>query len=299
MAWIYQRLLIGNGICNIKNKIIIFISIILIIVNILLILSVSTNDVLKEEYIENEINKTSVHDLIYSEKFDSSDLIKKVRKHLDTIYSISDVLDIDINSIVESNVFKEVLAKIYLNVINSIKDNNNIPLFNIEDYNDITSKNIDLVLEDKNIKLSITQKNLLVSTLEKIGIKILKDIPDTNSVTKSIPKYKYNTIHFITNNNVRNILITLDIIFLLILIVTRHSINVLKDIFRISIVLIVSLVVINVYLNIYSSRYINEFNFINRMFKYYNYTIFIYELLILVIAITTLFIYNIIKKINA
>ncbi len=148
------------------------------------------------------------------------------------------------------------------------------------------------------INLDIDEKILLVEAIKKVGPRLLKDIPNTSMMLSKMPKYKYNLLHFITNYNVRNILITLDIVFIVILIIVRNNIKILIDISRIIIVDIIILFICNIYLMIYSGNYTNEFMFINRMLKYYNYSIILYEIIMLFILILIISVNKVINKIK-
>ena len=274
-----------------KKRLIIIISSLLVIINYLLLLNIGSKTVFREESIRNTIYKeASITDLIYSKKFDNNDTINKYRKNIILIYTITDLFNVEkekIDQIVESNIFKEVLVRILINIINSIKDDKQYQLFSINDYNNIVDGNIDDVLNKINLNKNSNLKTVIVTILKRIGSKSFDDVSTTNKVVDNIPNYKVNIIHIIFNNNIMIILLVIDILLLgLLFIISKEY----KYIISIITILSILLLLTNLYLLYLGNRYNNEWHFIKTIINKYNSNICIYTITCFIIFIISLFI---------
>lgn len=272
----------------------------LVIVNYILILNISTTNICKEEYIQQEIyNYASINDIIYSKSFDKNEIILKYRKNIETLYTLSDILNIDvdkINQLIDSKIFKEVFTKISMNIVNSIKYNREYQMFSIEDYNKIVYDNIDDILESMNINLNTTSKNILVNLLKKIGSKSFDDVSSTKIVIDYINPYKVNLLYILTSNNIRVILIIMDIILFLIFLILEFNIYIIKDIFKIIVLITILLIISNLYLLYFGHTYTNEWYFVQRVINKYNSNICIYEILNIIMVCIFILINKIEKR---
>ena len=184
-----------------------------------------------------------------------------------------------------------------MNIINSVKDNKDYIMFNNDDYNNIVDRNIDEVLEDIDIDVLIEHKDLVVKVLDEIGSKALSDISDTKKVREKIPSELSSMLYLISNDNVRSVLIIIDVMLIIFLLVLDFSVNIFSKLAKILLFTIPLLIVVNIILYNYSLQFVNEWYPVNRVINYYNYSIISYEAIFVVIAISMYLIKIIIKKI--
>lgn len=262
-----------------------------------MVLNLSTKNVVKEKYISEQINKNvSIIQLIYSKSFDKNEEIVDIRKKIRRLYTVNSFFNVDekqLDRIINSKIFKDTFVKISMNIINSIKDNSDCPIFNIDDYNYIVDNNIDRVLDEINIDVLKNNKETIVKILKDIYDNHFDDIPHTKDVKKYIKGY--NIIHFVTNENIRIILIILDIICLITLILIEYNISVLLTLSKIIICCTGMFIITNIIVYTYSMSFINEWSFIKHIINYYNNTIIYYEIIFNTFLILFIITYKIIK----
>lgn len=281
-----------------KNKLRYVIIILLSLVNVLVILSVSSNKVTDEKYLSNKINTNiNVIDLVNSKKLDKNKTIKKTREYFKKISSIGTLLnkeDLVKDKILNSDILKQVISKMSYNIVLSIKNNNSYSLYNINDYYKLLDDNIDNILEDINMPLIKNFKSTILSYLKDLGNDVVKDIPNTNKVTDKIPKYKYYVMHFILSDKIQFSLIIIDIILILSLLILYKNMFIISMIISLSINFILILIS-QLYLLFISSKYINEWYFVKLIIKDYINIIMIYSILIVIILLL-LIIFKIFNK---
>lgn len=274
-----------------KKRLIIIISSLLVIINYLLLLNIGSKNIFREENIRNTIYKdASINNIIYSKKFDNNNTVNKYRKNIRLIYTITDLFNVEeekITQIIESNIFKEVLVRISMNIINSIKDNIQYKLFNITDYNNIVDNNIDDVLDKINLNTNSNLKKVIITILKRIGYKSFDDVSTTNKVIDNIPNYKVNIMYIVFNSNIRFILLVIDILLLCLLIIISKD---CKCVISIISLLSILLLITNLYLLYLANRYNNEWYFIKSIINKYNSNICIYTITCFTIFIISLLI---------
>lgn len=266
--------------------------------NIILLFNYSSYEVTSEKYIKNSIEEnTNIIDIVYSKKFNKNKTIIKVRKKVDKIVSIGKLInkeDIIKQDILNSTISKQIVSTMAINIVNSIRDNKYYSLYELDDYYYLLDNNIDNIIESANIPLLYNFKSNILDILKDLGEDIIKDIPSTYKITKRIPNYKYNIMHYVINYNNRKILISIDIILLILLIILYRN----KIINNLIIILIISIIftfIIQIYLLTISNSYINEWSFIKIMFKdYINKTVTLNIFMIIILIIISS--YKVIKN---
>lgn len=285
---------------SIKKKINLIVNIMLVIINVLVILNISSYNVMSDAYIEKEIPKVSIKSVIYSSKYDNNYNMRKVRSSIDKIYDVYDLLNMDeskIDNLIDSKIFKSIMTKISINVMKSLRDDTNYVLFNINDYNNLVDENIDNIIKiDIPVIGDIGEKKIKKS-LKDAGSNIIKDIPDTYTLTKKIPKSRKVIIYILSNENVRNILLVLDIIFIAILFLLHKSINILLEASKLMILTDCILLIFNILFMLYASSFKDEWIFIKRALNFYNYSIVYYEFIYLIVSGLFIASYKIIKRV--
>lgn len=285
---------------SIKKKINLIVNIMLVIINVLVILNISSYNVMSDAYIEKEIPKVSIKSVIYSSKYDNNYNMRKVRSNIDKIYDVYDLLNMDeskIDNLIDSKIFKSIMTKISINVMKSLRDDTNYVLFNINDYNNLVDENIDNIIKiDIPVIGDIGEKKIKKS-LKDAGSNIIKDIPDTYTLTKKIPKSRKVIIYILSNENVRNILLVLDIIFIAILFLLHKSINILLEASKLMILTDCILLIFNILFMLYASSFKDEWIFIKRALNFYNYSIVYYEFIYLIVSGLFIASYKIIKRV--
>lgn len=255
---------------------------------------------MSEAYIEKEVPKISVKAVLYSSKFDNNYNVRKVRNHLDTVYSVYDILNLDqtkIDKLIDSKISKSVITKMSINIMNSLKNDTNYELFNIDDYNNLVDENIDDVVKIDIPIIGDIGKKKITDSVKDAGDKIIKDIPDTYAVTKKISSSRKFIIYVLTNENVRNILLMLDIIVIAILFYLHKSINLLLELSKLMILTDCILLIFNMLFIIYASKYSGEWLFIKRCINFYNYSIIYNEFIFLIISVVFIIIFKMIKRV--
>lgn len=266
--------------------------------NIILLFNYSSYEVTSEKYIKNSIEEnTNIIDIVYSKKFNKNKTIIKVRKKVDKIVSIGKLInkeDIIKQDILNSTISKQIVSTMAINIVNSIRDNKYYSLYELDDYYYLLDNNIDNIIESANIPLLYNFKSNILDILKDLAEDIIKDIPSTYKITKRIPNYKYNIMHYVINYNNRKILISIDIILLILLIILYRN----KIINNLIIILIISIIftfIIQIYLLTISNSYINEWSFIKIMFKdYINKTVTLNIFMIIILIIISS--YKVIKN---
>lgn len=238
-------------------------------------------------------------DIVYSEKFNHSVNFLKIRNTINLIHILDGIFKVDkenIDKIVESNISREVLTKIAINIVYSIKNDKYYNLFNIDDYNEIVDSNIDEVLDNIDIEVLKNRKDIVVNILRKIGGKLLSDVPDTGDIIKKIPNYKYILNRIVISDNIRYILITIDVIMIIILFALVRSYKILLNGVKILILLIGLLIVTNIYIFLVKYDYNNEWYFLRQAFDRYNSLIIKYEIICLILLSLNILCYKKYKK---
>lgn len=156
--------------------------------------------------------------------------------------------------------------------------------------------NIDEVLGNIDIQVLKHGKDVIVRLLKKIGNKLLSDVPDTSGIIKKIPKYKYNFNRVVLSDNMRSILIMVDIILFIVLLILNKSYKILKNITKIIILLISLLIVTNIYLLIIRYGYSDEWYFVRQAFDHYNYLLIKYEVICFLLITINILGYKFINK---
>ena len=285
---------------NIKKTVNIVVNIILIIINVLLILNISSYNVMSEAYIEKEVPKISVKNVIYSSKFDNNYNVRKVRKHLDKVYSVYDILNLDeskIDKLIDSKISKSIMTKVSINIMKSLRDDTNYELFDINDYYNLVDENIDDVVKIDIPIIGDIGKKKISDSVKDAGDKIITDIPDTSTVTKKMKSSRKFIIYMLSNEDVRSVLLMLDIIFIVVLFFLHKSINILLETSKLMILTDCILLVFNMLFVIYASKYSGEWFFIRRAVNFYNYSIIYNEFIYLICAVIFIFMYKIIKRV--
>ena len=270
-----------------------------IICTYLLIISISGKDLSEPKYLEKELSNISVTDIINSHIFDSNNHIRKIRKNLDSIYSVADILDIPddkITEIINSKISTDILTKIIININDTLVTGNKKELFNINDYNHIVDDNIDLITKEINLELSYEEKIILTKILKEVGEKTIKDIPDTNSVIERIDSYKLNIIKLVINNQVRHNLIIIDAILFLILLCLNLNCNILKILFKGLMILLVLLLITSIFVANIANMFNDEWLFIRRFILYFNYNIILNIIYVVIITFIVFVRNSIIKR---
>lgn len=270
-----------------------------IICTYLLIISISGKDLSEPKYLEKELSNISVTDIINSHIFDSNNHIRKIRKNLDSIYSVADILDIPddkITEIINSKISTDILTKIIININDTLVTGNKKELFNINDYNHIVDDNIDLITKEINLELSYEEKIILTKILKEVGEKTIKDIPDTNSVIERIDSYKLNIIKLVINNQVRHNLIIIDAILFLILLCLNLNCNILKILFKGLMILLVLLLITSIFVANIANMFNDEWLFIRRFILYFNYNIILNIIYVVIITFIVFVSNSIIKR---
>lgn len=255
---------------------------------------------MSEAYIEKEVPKVSVKNLLYSSKYDNNYTIRTVRNHVDTIYSVYDILHLDeskIDKLIDSKISKSVMTKVSINIMKSLKNGTNYELFDIDDYNKLVDENIDDIVKIDIPIIGDIGKKKIAKAVKETGNKILKDIPDTNKVTNKISKPKRTIIYLLSNDNVRDILLTLDIIFIVILFYLHKSINMLLEVSKLMILTDCILLIFNILFVLYASKYSGEWLFIKRSINFYNYSILYNEFIFLIVSVIFIILYKFIKRV--
>ena len=275
------------------------INIIIIFINILLVLNISSIYIFSDEYIEKEISKVSINDILYSSKFDNNYKVIKIRKSINLTSKVLDILVLEhttIEELINSDISNSIVIKISINMKNSFKNNKNYSLFNIDDYNEIVDKNIDKIISNDLPIIGSEGKKIVSDSIKKLGNKIIDDIPDTDSITNKIPVYRKVIIFLLSNEKVRTCLVIFDIIFVIILVLMHKSIKVLLDISKDILISSLLLLIINIMLFKYASSFNSEWSFIGRCLTYYNYSIIYNEVILIILSIVFIVSYKVIKK---
>ena len=255
---------------------------------------------MSEQYIEKEVPKISMKEVLYSSKFDNNYNMRMVRKHLDTIYSVYDILHLDeskIDKLIDSKISKSILTDVSINIMNSLKTNTDCELFSIDNYDKVVDDNIDDVIKIDVPVIGDIGKKKIKNSVKSVGSKILKDIPSTSKITSKIPKIKRIIIYMFSNDNVRNILLILDIILIAFLIFLNKSLDILLDFSKLIIATDCILFTFNILFALYASHYTDEWLFIKRAINFYNYSLIYNELLFLIVSIILIILYKLIKRV--
>ena len=261
---------------KIKISVSYFILVLFTICTYLLIINISAKDLVEPKYLERELANISIIDIINSSKFDNDSNIQKIRKNINSIYSVADILDIPkekITEIIDSKISTDIITKIIINITDTLVTGNKNELFNIDDYNYIVDNNIDLITSEINLNLNDEEKFILTKILKEVGEKTIKDIPSTDLVLKKIDSYKLNIIRIIISERIRYILAIVDAILLSILVFLNFNRNIIKYLLKSLFVLLSVLLITSII--VYKSTYIfnNEWLFIKRFILYFNYNV--------------------------
>lgn len=261
---------------KIKISVSYFILVLFTICTYLLIINISAKDLVEPKYLEKELANISIIDIINSSKFDNDSNIQKIRKNINSIYSVADILDIPkekITEIIDSKISTDIITKIIINITDTLVTGNKNELFNIDDYNYIVDNNIDLIISEINLNLNDEEKFILTKILKEVGEKTIKDIPSTDLVLKKIDSYKLNIIRIIISEHIRYILAIVDAILLSILVFLNFNRNIIKYLLKSLFVLLSVLLITSII--VYKSTYIfnNEWLFIKRFILYFNYNV--------------------------
>lgn len=261
---------------KIKISVSYFILVLFTICTYLLIINISAKDLVEPKYLEKELANISIIDIINSSKFDNDSNIQKIRKNINSIYSVADILDIPkekITEIIDSKISTDIITKIIINITDTLVTGNKNELFNIDDYNYIVDNNIDLITSEINLNLNDEEKFILTKILKEVGEKTIKDIPSTDLVLKKIDSYKLNIIRIIISERIRYILAIVDAILLSILVFLNFNRNIIKYLLKSLFVLLSVLLITSII--VYKSTYIfnNEWLFIKRFILYFNYNV--------------------------
>lgn len=261
---------------KIKISVSYFILVLFTICTYLLIINISVKDLVEPKYLEKELANISIIDIINSSKFDNDSNIQKIRKNINSIYSVADILDIPkekITEIIDSKISTDIITKIIINITDTLVTGNKNELFNIDDYNYIVDNNIDLIISEINLNLNDEEKFILTKILKEVGEKTIKDIPSTDLVLKKIDSYKLNIIRIIISEHIRYILAIVDAILLSILVFLNFNRNIIKYLLKSLFVLLSVLLITSII--VYKSTYIfnNEWLFIKRFILYFNYNV--------------------------
>lgn len=261
---------------KIKISISYFILVLFTICTYLLIINISSKDLVKPEYLEKELANISVTNIINSHVFDNDKDIQKIRKNINSIYSVADILNIPddkITEIINSKISTDIITKIVINITDTLVTGDKKELFNLTDYNQIVDNNIDLITNEINLNLSYEEKIILTKILKEVGEKTIKEVPSTDLVLDKIDSDKLNIIRIIISKHIRYILVVFDIILLSILVFLNFNRNIIKYLLKSLFVLLSVLLITSII--VYKSTYIfnNEWLFIKRFILYFNYNV--------------------------
>lgn len=261
---------------KIKISISYFILVLFTICTYLLIINISSKDLVKPEYLEKELANISVTNIINSHVFDNDKDIQKIRKNINSIYSVADILNIPddkITEIINSKISTDIITKIVINITDTLVTGDKKELFNLTDYNQIVDNNIDLITNEINLNLSYEEKIILTKILKEVGEKTIKEVPSTDLVLDKIDSDKLNIIRIIISKHIRYILAIVDAILLSILVFLNFNRNIIKYLLKSLFVLLSVLLITSII--VYKSTYIfnNEWLFIKRFILYFNYNV--------------------------
>lgn len=261
---------------KIKISVSYFILVLFTICTYLLIINISAKDLVEPKYLEKELANISIIDIINSSKFDNDSNIQKIRKNINSIYSVADILDIPkekITEIIDSKISTDIITKIIINITNTLVTGDKKELFNLTDYNQIVDNNIDLITNEINLNLSYEEKIILTKILKEVGEKTIKEVPSTDLVLDKIDSDKLNIIRIIISKHIRYILAIVDAILLSILVFLNFNRNIIKYLLKSLFVLLSVLLITSII--VYKSTYIfnNEWLFIKRFILYFNYNV--------------------------
>lgn len=284
---------------QIKISISYFILVLFTICTYLLIINISSKDLVKPEYLEKELANISVTNIINSHVFDNDKDIQKIRKNINSIYSVADILNIPadkITEIINSKISTDIITKIVINITDTIVTGDKKELFNLTDYNQIVDNNIDLITNEINLNLSYEEKIILTKILKEVGEKTIKEVPSTDLVLDKIDSNKLNIIRIIISKHIRYILVVFDIILLSILVFLNLNYNIIKYLLKSLFVLLIGLFVTSIFVHKSADIFNNEWLFIKRFIFYFNYNVIISMIYIAILIFILLFINCIIKR---
>lgn len=265
----------------------------------LLIINISSKDLVKSGYLEKELANITITDIINSPVFDNDNDIQKIRKNINSIYSVADILNIPadkITEIINSKISTDIITKIVINITDTIVTGDKKELFNLTDYNQIVDNNIDLITNEINLNLSYEEKIILTKILKEVGEKTIKEVPSTDLVLDKIDSNKLNIIRIIISKHIRYILVVFDIILLSILVFLNFNYNIIKYLLKSLFVLLIGLFVTSIFVHKSADIFNNEWLFIRRFIFYFNYNVIISMIYIAILIFILLFINCIIKR---
>lgn len=277
---------------SIKKFISYFILVTSTIFTYVIIVNYSSQYLYNPTYIEKELEHISVTDIINSSIFDKDSKMLKIRKNIDSIYSVADILDISkdkITGLINSKISTDVITKIVVNVMDTLITGHKQELFDINDYNQIVDNNLDLILTEINLNLSYEEKLILSKILKEVGEKIIKDVPSTDLVIEKLDSHTLTIIKLISSKQVRDVFIIVDIVLWIILIFLNLNRNVLKYLLKELLVLLGVLLVTVLIIFKFSKTFNNEWLFIRRIILYFNYNLII-NMIYIVMTVFVLFV---------
>ncbi len=265
----------------------------------LLIINVSSKSLYNPIYIKKELSHISVTEIINSSIFDDNPKMQNIRKDLNSLYSVADILDIPrdkITGLINSKISTDVITRIVINITDTLITGNKKALFDINDYNKIVDDNLELILNEKNVQLSSDEKKLLSKILKEVGEKIIKDVPSTELVLDKVDGNTLDIIRILISKQFKYFLIVMDIILLIILICLNLNRNIFKYLLYSLFLLLALLLVTSILIYHIANIFNNEWLFIKRFILYFNYNIIMSMLYILVFIIILFVIRCIMKR---
>lgn len=282
----------------IKKIITIFIVIILTFNNVILCLNQSINKLIIDNYLKEEIQNLSLTGLIESDELKDNITMKKIKRHLDILYAITDIIDIPkekVTTLIDSKISKDIVYKVILNIIDSIRNNEQEVLFNIDDYNSIVDDNLEIILKEKKINLSPKEEAILSKLLKEVGKNILKDIPTTKVILDDMSNNEKIFIRILINDNY-SVIITINIILMLILFVINWNRNYFIKLSIVSGISASILFIINFVLHSLTYACDSEWQFMANLITYLKSSILFSATIFLVITFSLIFIYIAVKR---
>ena len=196
-----------------KKKILtIILTLVLTINTSLCLLNVSINNLVNDKYISDKVYEIDFVDTINNSNDKN---IKKVRKNLDILYAITDIINIDnekIDSIINSKITRDTVITVVHNIYDSIKYDKEEDLITVKDYRTIVDNNIDYINNNLKLNLDIPKKLILKEALYKVGDKVIKDVPTTGSITNEMNRTSYNLLHILLSSNTVIVCIILELV---------------------------------------------------------------------------------------
>lgn len=122
-----------------------------------------------------------------------------------------------VDEIFNSNEVKGFLGKAVGSTADYVVNGNETKPLTSEDFNKILDKNIDKWIKNSNTEISDSKKEVLIIRIKNASAGIINNLPNTETINKSLSKDTVNNIQFIFSSKVKTALVIIIVISLTII----------------------------------------------------------------------------------